>query len=110
MGPSVAIDLLGGTFLLGNDLAPKQVALTTHLSTTPCEGEGTRALEKEYPKVFPVYVVIRSQSKDRSLPTVDVEDRVVLEPLAVYLAGSVFTKWCGVNQLLLLSHHSLVVE
>ncbi|KAK0144590.1 Retrovirus-related Pol polyprotein from transposon 412 [Merluccius polli] len=110
VGVVSGLPVKGITFLLGNDLARTQVVVTPHLSATPCEVEETRALEKEYPEVFPVCVVTRSQSKVRSLPTVDVEDRVVLDPPAVDLADSVFAKWCGVDQLPLLSHHTLVVE
>lgn len=111
----------GVTFLLGNDLARKQVVVTPLLSPTPCEVAETEVLEKQYPEAFPICVVTRSQmralrdSEARAqgdeitgVPGVGVLGQESAPP--VDLADTVFAKWCGVDQVPVLSRDTLIVE
>lgn len=109
----------GVTFPLGNDLACYQVVVTPLLSPTLCEVVETKVLEEENLEVFPVCIVICSQSKPSKYSAAHVKVNVVADDYLVCQGGRTLPIWLGrhsfcqivlLDQLPLLSRHTLIVE
>ncbi len=121
VGVASELPVQGVMFLLRNDLAQSKVVVTPCLSPAPCEVVETKALEEEYLAAFPVCAVTRSQAKALADSPVAVEEEAVGKrqseevlnppsPPPVDLANTGFAKWCGINQMPVLSRSTVVQE
>ncbi len=117
VGVASELPVQGVMFLLRNDLAQSKVVVTPCLSPAPCEVVETKALEEEYLAAFPVCAVTRSQAKALADSPVAVEEEAVgkrqseeVSPPPVDLANTGFAKWCGMDQMPVLSRSAVVQE
>lgn len=114
------LPLKGITLLLGNDLAHEQEVVTPLLSPYLCWFVKTKVLE-ECPEGFPVCIVIHLQTKSNTDTTTNVDNDAAAKTLIVEfsrlevpppvdLADTVYARWCGVDQLPVLSQDTLTAE